>query len=312
MEYQDYYKTLGVSRSASNKDIKKAYRQLARKYHPDLQPDDKSAEQKLKTINEAYDVLGNPEKRTKYDSLGASWYHHQARGGRSGGFDWSNWASQGQPGHGSFNYGDMFGQGMPQGGFSDFFNTIFGASGSQANAPGMGMHTPKAPKDMVREVTITLAEASTGAVRRLSKGNRSIDVKIPPGAKTGTRVRISGQGPHRQDGYKGDLYLRVRVRPDKRFKRKNDDLYLRLPVDLFVAVMGGEVVVPTLDGNLSLSVPAGSQGGQTIRLKGKGMPNLRNPRKFGDLYVRLQLQIPTQLSDKERSLWEELNRLRRS
>ena len=168
------------------------------------------------------------------------------------------------------------------------------------------------PKDIVREVTITLAEASTGAVRRLSKGNRSIDVKIPPGAKTGTRVRISGQGPHRQDGYKGDLYLRVRVRPDKRFERKNDDLYLRLPVDLFVAVMGGEVVVPTLDGNLSLSVPAGSQGGQTIRLKGKGMPNLKNPRKFGDLYVRLQLQIPTQLSDKERSLWEELNRLRRS
>ncbi len=309
MEYQDYYKTLGVSRSASNKDIKKAYRRLARKYHPDLRPDDKSAEQKLKIINEAYDVLGNPEKRSKYDRLGASWYHHQSRGGRPGGFDWSNWASQGQPRQGSFNYGDLFGQGVPQGGFSDFFNTIFGATGSQANVSGMGMNTPK---DIVREVTITLAEASTGAVRRLSKGNRSIDVKIPPGAKTGTRVRISGQGPHRQDGYKGDLYLRVRVRPDKRFERKNDDLYLRLPVDLFVAVMGGEVVVPTLDGNLSLSVPAGSQGGQTIRLKGKGMPNLRNPRKFGDLYVRLQLQIPTQLSDKERSLWEELNRLRRS
>ena len=309
MEYQDYYKTLGVSRSASNKDIKKAYRRLARKYHPDLRPDDKSAEQKLKIINEAYDVLGNPEKRSKYDRLGASWYHHQSRGGRPGGFDWSNWASQGQPRQGSFNYGDLFGKGVPQGGFSDFFNTIFGATGSQANVSGMGMNTPK---DIVREVTITLAEASTGAVRRLSKGNRSIDVKIPPGAKTGTRVRISGQGPHRQDGYKGDLYLRVRVRPDKRFERKNDDLYLRLPVDLFVAVMGGEVVVPTLDGNLSLSVPAGSQGGQTIRLKGKGMPNLRNPSKFGDLYVRLQLQIPTQLSDKERSLWEELNRLRRS
>ena len=309
MEYQDYYKTLGVSRSASNKDIKKAYRRLARKYHPDLRPDDKSAEQKLKIINEAYDVLGNPEKRSKYDRLGASWYHHQSRGGRPGGFDWSNWASQGQPRQGSLNYGDLFGQGVPQGGFSDFFNTIFGATGSQANVSGMGMNTPK---DIVREVTITLAEASTGAVRRLSKGNRSIDVKIPPGAKTGTRVRISGQVPHRQDGYKGDLYLRVRVRPDKRFERKNDDLYLRLPVDLFVAVMGGEVVVPTLDGNLSLSVPAGSQGGQTIRLKGKGMPNLKNPRKFGDLYVRLQLQIPTQLSDKERSLWEELNRLRRS
>lgn len=309
MEYQDYYKMLGVSRSASNKDIKKAYRQLARKYHPDLRPDDKSAEQKLKVINEAYDVLGDPEKRSKYDRLGASWYHHQSRGGRAGGFDWSNWASHGQPGHGSINYRDLFDQGVSQGGFSDFFNTIFGAAGSQAAVPGMGINTPN---DMVREVTISLAEASTGTVRRLSKGNRSLDVKIPPGAKTGTRVRISGQGPRRQDGYQGDLYLRVRVRPDKRFERKKDDLYLRLPVDLFVAVMGGEVVVPTLDGNLSLSVPAGSQGGQTIRLKGKGMPNLRNPRKFGDLYVRLQLQIPTQLSDKERVLWEELNRLRRS
>jgi curved DNA-binding protein len=309
VEYQDYYKMLGVSRSASNKDIKKAYRQLARKYHPDLRPDDKSAEQKLKVINEAYDVLGDPEKRAKYDRLGASWNDHQARGGRSGGFDWSNWSSQGQPGYGSFNYGDLFGQGASQGSFSDFFNTIFGASGPQSPESGISVN---APKDMVREVTISLAEASTGAVRRLSKGNRSLDVKIPPGAKTGTRVRISGQGPRRQDGYQGDLYLRVRVRPDKRFERKKDNLYLRLPVDLFVAVMGGEVVVPTLDGNLSLAVPAGSQGGQTIRLKGKGMPNLRNPRKFGDLYVRLQLQIPTQLSDKERSLWEELNRLRRS
>lgn len=309
MEYQDYYKMLGVSRSASNKDIKKAYRQLVRKYHPDLRPDDKSAEQKLKVINEAYDVLGDPEKRAKYDRLGASWHQHQSRGGRAGGFDWSNWASHGQPGHGSINYSDLFGQGVSQGGFSDFFNTIFGAAGSQATVPGMGINTPK---DVVREVTISLAEASTGTIRRLSKGNRSLDVKIPPGAKTGTRVRISGQGPLRQDGYQGDLYLRVRVRPDKRFERKKDDLYLRLPVDLFVAVMGGEVVIPTLDGNLSLSVPAGSQGGQTIRLKGKGMPNLRNPRKFGDLYVRLQLQIPTQLSDKERILWEELNRLRRS
>jgi len=309
VEYQDYYKMLGVSKSASNKDIKKAYRQLARKYHPDLRPDDKSAEQKLKVINEAYDVLGDPEKRAKYDRLGASWHHHQARGGRSGGFDWSNRSSQGQPGYGSFNYGDLFGQGASQGGFSDFFNTIFGASGPQSPGSEIGVN---APKDMVREVTISLAEASTGAVRRLSKGNRSLDVKIPPGAKTGTRVRISGQGPRRQDGYQGDLYLRVRVRLDKRFERKKDNLYLRLPVDLFVAVMGGEVVVPTLDGNLSLAVPAGSQGGQTIRLKGKGMPNLRDPRKFGDLYVRLQLQIPTQLSDKERSLWEELNRLRRS
>ena len=309
MEYQDYYKMLGVSRSASIKDIKKAYRQLARKYHPDLRPDDKSAEQKLKAINEAYDVLGDPEKRAKYDRLGSSWHHHQARGGRAGGFDWSNWATRGQPRYGSFNYDDFFGQGVSQGGFSDFFNTIFGATGSQSTSPGMGMNTPK---DTLREVTISLLEASTGTIRRLSKGSRSLDVKIPPGAKTGTRVRISGQGPRTQDGYQGDLYLRVRVRPDKHYERKNDDLYLRLPVDVFIAVMGGEVVVPTLYGNLSLSVPAGSQGGQTIRLKGKGMPNIRNPRKFGDLYVRLQLQIPTQLSDKERALWEELNRLRRS
>ncbi len=306
MEYQDYYKTLGVSKSASSQDIKKAYRRLARKYHPDLRPDDKSAEQKLKAINEAYEVLGDVDKRAKYDRLGASWYHHQSRGGRPGGFDWSNWSSQGQPGYGSFNYGDMFGQGMSQGGFSDFFNTIFGMSGAQVRGSGVNSNDRK---DVVREITISLDEVLTGTTRKLSKGNRSLNVQIPPGAKTGTRVRIAGQGARRENGRKGDLYLRVRVKPDKRFERKNDDLYFNLPVDVFVAVMGGEVLVSTLVGNLSLSVPSGSQGGQTFRLKGKGLPKLKNPKQFGDLYVRLQLQVPKTLSDEEKDMWAELLRL---
>ena len=307
MEYRDYYKTLGVPRSASNKEIKKAYRKLARKYHPDLKPDDKAAEQKLKTINEAYEVLGDAEKRAKYDRLGASWYHHQARGGRTGGFDWSNWAGGGQPGTGGIDYGDLFGQGAA-GGFSDFFNAIFGAAGPTGAARG-----PRraAPKPLIQEVSITLAEAARGTKRRLIKGKRTLDVKIPPGAKVGTRVRISGEGPRGPDGRPGDLYLKVRMEPDKRFERRGDDLYLRLPVDLFIAVLGGEVTVPTLSGSVSLSVPPGSQGGQTMRLRGKGMPNLKQPSKRGDLFVRLQLQVPPKLSPQEEKLWEQLARLRK-
>ncbi len=302
MEYQDYYKTLGVQRSASNKEIKSAYRKLARKYHPDLQPEDKGAEQKLKAINEAYEVLGDAEKRAKYDRLGSSWYHHQARGGRTGGFDWSNWATGRPPGAGGMNYDDLFGHGT-SGGFSDFFNVIFGAAGPAAAARG---GRRDAPKPLTHEVSITLVEAAQGTTRRLMKGNRTLDVRIPPGAKTGTRVRISGEGPRGHNGRPGDLYLKVRVEPDKRFERRGADLFFKLPVDCFIAVLGGEISVPTLSGNVSLSIPAGSQGGQTMRLRGKGMPNLKQPGKRGDLYVRLQLQVPTQLSPQEKRLWEQL------
>ena len=307
MEYRDYYKILGVSRSASNKEIKRAYRKLARRYHPDLRPDDKSAEQKLKAINEAYEVLGDAEKRSKYDRLGASWYNHQARGGRTAGFDWSNWSSGGHPGAGGMNYGDIFGQGSA-GGFSDFFNAIFGAAGSAGAA---GTTSRVAPKPIIQEVTISLAESAQGTMRRLKKGNRTLDVKIPPGAKDGTRVRISGGGPPGPNGKPSDLYLRVRLQADKRCERRGDDLYLKLPVNLFVAVLGGEVRVPTLSGEVSLSVPPGSQGGQTMRLRGKGMPNLKKPSVYGDLYVRLQIQIPDKLSPEEKVLWEQLMVLRK-
>ena len=305
MEYRDYYKTLGVPRSASNKEIKRVYRNLARKYHPDLKPDDKASEQKLKAINEAYEVLGDPEKRSKYDRLGASWYHHQARGGRTGGFDWSNWSAGGQPGAGGIDYGDIFGQGGA-GGFSEFFNSVFGA----ANLSGSARPARKAaPDPLTQEVTITLVEAARGTTRRLMKGKRTLDVKIPPGAKTGTRVRISGEGPRGPGGRPGDLDLKVRVEPHKHFERRGDDLYLKLPLDLFVAVLGGEVTVPTLTGNVSLSVPAGSQGGQTMRLRGKGIPNLKLPNQLGDLYVRLQVQVPAKLSPQEKRLWDQLAQL---
>ena len=169
MEYRDYYKILGVSRSASNKEIKRAYRKLARRYHPDLRPDDKSAEQKLKAINEAYEVLGDAEKRSKYDRLGASWYNHQARGGRTAGFDWSNWSSGGHPGAGGMNYGDIFGQGSA-GGFSDFFNAIFGAAGSAGAA---GTTSRVAPKPIIQEVTISLAESAFASFSSIFSGSSS-------------------------------------------------------------------------------------------------------------------------------------------
>ena len=252
-------------------------------------------------------MLGDVDKRAKYDRLGASWYHHQERGGRTGGFDWSNWSTGGHPGAGGVNYGDLFGQGSA-GGFSEFFNAVFGAAGS--TGAYSGMHRP-VPKPLTQEVSITLVEAARGTTRRLMKSKRTLDVKIPPGAKTGTRVRIAGEGPRGPDGRPGDLYLKVLVQLDKRFERRGDDLYLKLPLDLFVAVLGGEVTVPTLSGNVSLSVPSGSQGGQTMRLRGKGMPNLKKPSKHGDLYVRLEVRVPVKLSSQERQMWEQLAQLRK-
>ena len=202
------------------------------------------------------------------------------------------------------NYGDLFGQGGA-GGVSDFFNTIFGAAGPAAATSRV------MPKPITQEVTITLAEAAQGTIRRLRKGNRTLDVKIPPGARDGTRVRISGGGPPDRNGRPSDLYLKVGLQTDKRFERRGDDLYLKVPVNLFVAVLGGEVSVPTLSGQVSLSVPPGSQGGQTMRLRGKGMPNLRKPSMYGDLYVRIQIQIPDKLSQEEKVLWEQLVALRK-
>lgn len=316
MEYKDYYNILGVDRDADEQEIKRAYRKLALKYHPDKNPDDPNAEERFKEINEAYEVLGDPEKRAKYDQLGSSYRQWQQAGGQPGGFDWSQW-TRGAPGGQRVrvdigDLGEMFG-----GGFSDFFEQIFaggvprGAGRSRsARRPGGRAQAHSRGRDLEQPITISFEEAYSGTTRTIRHNGRSLQVKIPPGAQTGTRVRLSGQGESGM-GASGDLYLDVRVQPDDRFRRSGADLHTDVEVDLYTAVLGGEVEVPTPAGPVMLSVPAGSQPGQRFRLKGRGMPRLRDPEEHGDLYAHLNVQLPQDLSAEERELFEKLTELGR-
>jgi len=301
MEYKDYYQVLGVDRGADEQTIKRAYRRLALKHHPDKNPDDAQAEERFKEINEAYEVLGDPDKRAKYDRLGASYKQWERTGGQ-GDFDWSRWAS-GAPGGVRVEFGDLgdlFG-----GGFSDFFDTVFG---------GAGRERPGAPRrargrDLEQPVGISLEEAYQGTTRQVRLNGRTLEVKIPPGARSGTRVRLAGQG-ETGVGQSGDLYLSVRVLPNNQFRRQGDDLHTQVEVSLYQAVLGGEVEVPTPAGPVVLTIPAGSQPGQKFRIKGRGMPSLRDPKQHGDLFAELSVRVPQDLTDEERQLFEELARYR--
>jgi curved DNA-binding protein len=317
MEYQDYYQILGVSRDASQKDIKKAFRRLAREYHPDMNssPD---AEAKFKEINEAYEVLGDEEKRAKYDRLGQSYQQWQQSGGQPGGFDWSQWVS-GTPG-GGFRVEYSGTGGDP---FSDFFEAIFGGAGRQSRGAvdfeelfgGRGRRSGYAQmggQDLDARADITLEEAYHGTTRMISKDGRRLQVKIPRGSRTGTRVRIAGEGAAAPspNGQAGDLYLNVTVQGHPHFERKGDDLYQDITIDLYTAVLGGEVQVNTMTGKVTLKINPGTQQNQLIRLRGRGMPKLREPDSFGDMYVRVHIDIPTDLSAKERALFKELANIR--
>jgi curved DNA-binding protein len=302
MEYKDYYKILGVDRNADQKDIRKAYRGLARQYHPDVNPGDRTAQERFKEINEAYEVLSDPEKRQKYDQLGTSWHQWQRMGGDPSGFDWGQWFT-GQPGRVHVQYGNLDEILGGLGGFSDFFQTIFG--GMQRAS---GHTTPQRGRDYEQEVEITLEEAFRGTTRILSKDGRRLEVKIPPGAETGSRIRMAGEGGY--GGAKGDLYLRVKVAPHPRFSREGDDLHVEIPLDLYTALLGGEVRVPTLKGDIMLKIPPETQSGKTFRLQGQGMPNLKAPKKRGDLYAKVKVRLPQKLTPLERELFEELKRLR--
>jgi len=307
MEYLDYYAILGVDRNASDKDIRKAYRRLARQYHPDVNPGDKQAEEKFKEINEAYQVLSDPEKRQKYDQLGSSYQQWQRTGGQPGGFDWSSWTS-GQPGGFRVEYMDADAGDL----FSEFFRSIFGE--------GMGQTRPERRRaskaeirgqDLEATAQISLEDAYHGTTRTVQIGQRKIDFKIPPGAQTGTRIRLKGQGERGYaGGQPGDLYVIVEVLDHAVFRREGDNLHMDLKVPLYTAVLGGSIQVPTLDGEVTLRIQPGTQSGQSVRLKGKGMPRLRQPNTHGDLYVRVLIQVPTKLSDHEKALFEELRALR--
>jgi curved DNA-binding protein len=308
MEYKDYYKTLGVAKNADEKEIKKAYRRLARQFHPDVNPGDKAAEARFKEINEAYEVLSDDEKRRKYDELGQSYQRWQQTGGGPGGFDWNQWAAGGGPGGARVTYGDL-NDILAQGGFSDFFEAIFGGAG-MAGMRGGGASARG--QDLEHEIEITLDEAFQGAQRIVEMDGRRLEVKIPAGVKTGSRVRVAGEAPTTgaKGGPRGDLYLRIKVLPRSGFERREDDLHCEVAVDLFTALLGGEVHVPTLAGSVVLRIPAGTQSGRTFRLSGQGMPKLRAPQERGDLYAKIRVMLPEKLSDREQNLVHEWAALR--
>jgi curved DNA-binding protein len=298
MDYKDYYKILGVERSAGPDEIRKAYRKLAMQYHPDRNPDDKQAEEKFKEINEAYQVLSDPQKRTRYDQLGSAYSNWQQRGA-PGDFDWSQWFS-GRPGASGgtrMDYddlNDLFGQDI----FSDFFRSIFGGmGGTQASTRARTAPAYQQP------VVISLQEAHSGTKRAVQSDGRRFEVRIPAGVKTGSKVRAAGAGP---EGL--DLYLIVEVADDPRFEREGDDLHTTTTVDVFTALLGGEAEVETLSGKVTLKIPAGTQPEQVFRLAGRGMPRLKSAQMKGDLFVRVKVRVPKQLSPKQKSLLEEAAR----
>ncbi len=304
MDYKDYYKVLGVDKKASTDEIKKAYRKLAMKYHPDRNPNNKQAEDLFKDINEAHEVLSDPEKRARYDELQNSYTTWQQAGGTPGSFRWEDLFGGGFGGATRVEVNDFDGQFGEFNGFSDFFRTFFGGG-----RPGGGgtrrsyTTTARRPTAYQQAVSISLHEAYHGTSRTLDINGRRKTISIPPGVKTGTKVRASGAGP--QDS---DIFLVIDVSPDPRFERRGDDLTTEVTIDLLTAVLGGEARVETFSGNVMLTIPPGTQPGQTFRLAGKGMPYLRSKGKFGNLLVKVNVSIPKNLSDGERKLFEDLRK----
>jgi curved DNA-binding protein len=338
MDFKDYYGTLGVAKTATEKDIKQAFRKLARKYHPDVNPGDKSAEAKFKEINEANEVLSDPAKRQKYDELGANWRMYEqagAAGGPGAAPQGGAWNIHFGGGPGADRGGartmseeemrEMFGGADP---FSDFFHTFFGGfggSGGGASGPmgeetgrrGRGGRTRGARegRDVEQEIVLGLEDAYHGAMRRLSLKydgeSRTVDVRIPAGVGDGSRVRIAGEGEHGAGGARsGDLYLRIRLAPHPSFERKGRDLYTHVAVPLTTAVLGGEAEVLTLGGKpLRLKIPAATQHAQVFRLKGHGMPAVGKPDDHGDLYATVDVELPRTLSPEQRAHFEALQKL---
>jgi curved DNA-binding protein len=329
VEFQDYYSVLGVPKTATEKEIRSAYRKLARKHHPDVNPGNAEAEERFKQINEAYEVLSDAEKRTKYDELGSRWreYEQTQRAGASGDgrgtpFDWSDFQGGG-PGGVRYEYRstgeddlrDLFGEESP---FSDFFETFFSSSSGGPAARGAGPRRaprPRTGSDIEHPLEIPLVDAYTGTTVTLALqgddgSTRRIEVKIPPGVRTGSRIRVAGKGIQGSAGGKaGDLYLVIALAPDPRFELRGDDLYTKIRAPFTALLLGGEAHVTTPDGRtLALSIPAHTQDGRSFRLRGQGMPRLGKAPAKGDLHAEVHAELPTHLSERERELLDEFQR----
>ena len=307
VKFRDYYEILGVARAAKEEEIKKAYRKLARKYHPDLNPNNKQAEEKFKEVQEAYEVLSDTEKRQKYDQLGANWkngadFTPPPNWGTGGGFE------------GTINIDDLFGRGT--GGrrstFSDFFETLFGGVGGMGSAEAemgrRGRTTGRTSRgtESETELSLPLEDMHRGTLRkltvRLGAAEKTIDIRIPPGAREHSRIRIPAGGP---DG--GDLYVRLRQQPHSRFTVKGDDTEVEVPITPWEAALGATVPVPTLDGTAEVRVPPGVASGQRLRLRGQGL-NIRGAGR-GDHFARLKIVLPKELTDAEKRLFQELSKV---
>lgn len=306
MDFVDYYKTLGVAKNASQDDIKKAYRKLARKFHPDVNPNDKEAHKKFQQINEAHEVLSDAEKRKKYDQYGENWKHadqyEQARqqqqqaGGGFGGF--------GGGGFGNFGGGEYTYSGGEEGGFSDFFESLFGGGrGRRSQAKYRG-------QDYNAELQLTLSDAYTTHKQTLTINGKNVRITIPAGVENGQQIKLKGYGsPGANGGPNGDLFITFVITNNTAFKREGNDLYKTEDVDLYTALLGGEKTIDTMSGKIKLKVNPETQNGTKIRLKGKGFPVYKKEGQFGDLYITWEVKLPTHLTQKQKDLFTELSKL---
>lgn len=305
MDFIDYYKILEVNKSASQADIKKAYRKLARKFHPDLNPNDKTAQHKFQQINEANEVLSDPDKRKKYDQYGKDWQHADA-------FDQSR--QQQQQAGGGFGSGRTYtsgGQGFDDSQFSDFFESMFGGGGGFRQGSGHRRTTQFKGQDMNATLRLNLTDTLKTQKQTISIGEKKIRLTIPAGVEDGQTIKIKGYGGEGMNGGpKGDLFITFEVLNDTSFKRLESDLYTQQEISLYTALLGGEITVDTLDGKVKLKVKPETQNDTKVKLKGKGLPKYKKEGHHGDLYITYKITMPTDLSKEEKELFTQLSKLR--
>ncbi|ADB41673.1 DnaJ C-terminal domain-containing protein [Spirosoma linguale] len=298
MDFIDYYSVLGIPKTASDEDIKKAYRKLARKHHPDLNPNDAEASKKFQQINEANEVLSDPDKRKKYDQYGKDWQHADQ-------FEEAKRQQQSRRQYAGSDTGDYdFSGGFGGSDFSDFFSSMFG---QDAGSRGGRQRAQFRGQDYQAELNLNLREAYTTHKQTLTVNGKNIRITVPAGIENGQKIKLAGYGaPGVNGGPNGDLYITFVIADDSRYKRKGNDLYVDEEIDLYTALLGGEKIIETLDGKVKLTVPPETQNGAKVRLKGKGFPIYKQDGSFGDLYVQWQIKLPTKLTDEQKDLFRKL------
>jgi len=306
MIYKDYYKELGVGKTATPAEIRKAYRALAKRYHPDKTNGDKQKEEKFKIISEANEVLSDPVKRKKYDEFGADWKHYEAAGAKPGGFDWSKYSNSGGQ-----SYSENMGQpgfGFSDDGINDLFEMLFGEHSSR----GKGRSNPIIKgKDLSAETTLSLMEAYNGTVRLINLDHQTIKITIKPGIADMQKLKIAGRGTRGVNGgTNGNLYLTIRISQHPDFERRGDDLYCIKTVDLYTAMLGGKTKIKTLKDTINLNIPKETQNGKLLRVAGLGMPIHGKKNAFGNLYAKMAINLPEHLSEQEIELFKRLSALR--